>query len=313
MAGEDTRLENLKQPPLNATTMGVLKAAADYNGLTLDAPMAYGLSGYAFLINIHKVICPSGPYCWRGEKAKPLIENMGMRMTDLGFFSVDATKEERADIEGKLRAALDKGIPCSLLNMESQIISGYDGTGFFTAQPWGTRDNFPPGRLTFGSWEELGKEFHINFYTIEKTEPADRQAAILASLDFAADMWENPSEYTTQAYGVGPEAYNNWIAAVPTAGSSHGNWWNATVWSECRRMAADYSSAIAKDNEKVADLCAQLRTEYLKIAENLQKASDKIMDSDQKVALLKETKQLESEAIGNVRKLAAALRAQEKP
>jgi len=260
MAGEDTRLENLRQPPLNATTMGVLKAAADYHGLNLDA-----------------------------------------------------TEEQRADIERKLRAALDEGIPCSLLNMESQIINGHDDTGFFTAQPWAPKSDFPPGRLTFGSWQEFGKECHVDFYTIEKTEPADRQAAILASLDFAADMWKNPSEYTTREYGVGPEAYDNWIAAVPTAGSSHGNWWNATVWSECRRMAADYFSAVAKDHENAAALCAQLKNEYLKIAENLGKASDKAMDSDEKVELLKETKQLEKEAIGKVRKLAAALGAQEKP
>lgn len=50
---EGTRLANLKQPPLNTTMMGVLKSAADYHGLGLSEPMIYGLSGHAFLINIH--------------------------------------------------------------------------------------------------------------------------------------------------------------------------------------------------------------------------------------------------------------------
>lgn len=310
MATEATRLGDLRHPPLNTTMMGVLKGVADYHGLNLDAPMVFGLSGHAFLINIHIQLCPSGPYCWKWEKAKPLIENMGLRMTDLGFFGTRAKEDARAEVERKLRGALDNGIPCSLLNMENQVISGYDATGFFCAQPWAPHNTFPPGRLTFGSWEEFGKEVHVNFYTIEKVQPADRQAAILASLDYAVDMWRNPSEHSSQAYGVGPKAYDNWIAAVPTEGSGHGNWWNATVWSECRRMAAEYFSAIAKENKNAADLCAQLRTEYLKIAENLQKASDKAMASDEKVALLKETKQLEAEAIERVQKLARALRAQ---
>jgi len=313
MAEEGTRLENLHQPALNTTMMGVLKGVSDYHGLNLSEPMIYGLSGHAFLINIHTQLCPSGPYCWKRENAKPLIENMGMRMTDLGFFGTGAKEETRADVERKLRGALDKGIPCSLINLENQIIDGYDGTGVFSAQPWAPKNKFPPERLTFGSWEEFGKQFHVNFYTIEKVEPADRPAAILASLDYAVDMWRKPSEHSTKAYGVGPKAYDNWITIVPTAGSEHGNWWNATVWSECRSMAAGYFSAIGDDNKNVADLCVQLRSEYVKIAENLSKASNKTMDSDEKVALLKETKQLEANAIEKVEKLATALRAQEKP
>ena len=122
MAGEGAKLENLKQPPLNTTMMGVLKGVSDYHGLNLSTPMIYGLSGHAFLINIHVELCPSGPYCWKREEAEPLIKNMGLKMTDLGFFGTNATKEARADVERKLREALDKGIPCSLLNRENQII-----------------------------------------------------------------------------------------------------------------------------------------------------------------------------------------------
>lgn len=313
MAGGGTRLENLRQPPLNTTLMGVLKGAADYHGLNLDAPMIYGLSGHAFLINIHTQLCPSGPYCWKREKAAPLIANMGIRMTDLGFFGTKAREEARTEVESKLRGALDKGVPCSLMNLENQIIDGYDITGFFSAQPWAPKNKFPPARLTFGSWEEFGNEFHANFYVIEKIAPADRRTAILASLDYAADMWTNSSAYSTQAYGVGQEAYDNWIAAVPADGSGHGNWWNATVWSECRQMAAAYFAEIGEANEHVADLCSQLSGKYQKIAENLGKASEKAMETEPKIRLLKETKLLEEDAVEAVQKLSAALRAPRAP
>ncbi len=311
MAGEGTKLENLTQPPLNTTLMGVLKGVADYHDLDLNEAMIYGLSGHAFLINIHTQLCPSGPYCWKRENAKPLIQNLGIRMTDLGFFGTGAKAEDRADVEGKLRTALDEGIPCSLVNMENQLIDGYDETGFFSAQPWAPNHKFPPARLSFGSWREFGEEFHVNFYTLEKVEAIDRHKAILASLDYAVDMWENPGKHSSEAYGAGPKAYDNWIAALPESGSSHGNWWNATVWSECRRMAADYFSGIAEENEGAVDLCAQLRSDYLKIAENLGKASNKKMASHEKIKLLKKTRRLEADAIENVQRLATALRAQE--
>lgn len=305
---EGTRLANLKQPPLNTTMMGVLKSAADYYGLGLSEPMIYGLSGHGFLINIHSQLCPSGPYCWKRENAQPLIRNMGLKMTDLGFFGKGTNDEARAGVERKLREALDKGIPCSLVNMENQIIDGYDATGFFTAQPWAPHAKFPPARLSFGTWQEFGEEIHVNFYTIENTKPIDRQQAILASLEFAVDMFRNPAKHSSRDYAVGPLAYDNWIAAIPASGLSHGNWWNATVWSECRQMAARYFTEIGKANAPVAALCSQLNVEYLKIADNLLMASEKTMDPETRTRLLKETKQLESSAIETVAELAATLR-----
>ena len=309
MAQQVTQLTGLKQPPHNTTLIGVLKGAADYHGLGLSDPMIFGLSGHAFLINIHTQLCPSGPYCWKRANAEPLIANMGLCMTDLGFYDAGAKGEVRADVERKLREALDKGIPCSLCNLENQIITGYDSTGFITAQPWVPMNKFPPDRLAFGSWKEFGKDFHVNFYTIEKVPPAERLKAVLASLDYAVDMWKNPGKHSSKAYGAGPNAYDNWIKAVPESGASHGNWWNATVWSECRRMAAGYFSAIGDENPAAAALCAQLRDSYLKIADNLSKASNKTMDVNEKIALLKATKVLEASAISGVETLAEALRA----
>lgn len=308
MADEGVKLKNLKQPPLNTTMMGVLKGSSDYHGLNLSEPMIYGLSGHAFLINIHAELCPSGPYCWKRENAKPLIANMGLEMTDLGFLGPDAKKEARVDVERKLREALDKKIPCSLNNLENQLIDGYDATGFFTAQPWAPKMKFPPAKLSFGTWKEFGKQFHVNFYTIEKVDPVERQAAVLASLDYAVDMWKNPEKHSSAAYGVGPKAYDNWIKVVPASGSEHGNWWNGTVWAECRQMASKYFTEIGKENEGVLPLCTQLSAEYLKIAKDLEAASDKKMAAKEKIELLEATKKLEADAIEKIAKLAAMLR-----
>jgi len=193
-----------------------------------------------------------------------------------------------------------------LVFFENQIIDAYDEKGFDTAQPWGNK--FPPGRLSFGTWKELGKIIHINFYTFEKIKPVDKKTAIIASLEYAVDLFKNPKKHTSKAYGVGPDAYDRWIEAIPKHGKGHGNWWNGVVWGECREMASKYFAQIGKENKEVSDLCNQLEKDYLKIGKNLRKISNKKLGEDEKIKLLKETKQLELDAIDKVEKVVKKLK-----
>ncbi len=302
------KLDNLAMPPYNTTYMGVVTGALGYYQIDVSAPMAFGTSGHAFLINIHEQLCPSGPYCWNRGIMDRLLENPGLRMTYLGFYSPQNGAEERTAVEKKLRDALDKRIACSLLNLENQMITGYDETGFFTVQPWAPKVDFPPARLAFGSWKELGDSFHLSFYTIEKVKPANQTAAILAGLDYAVDLFAHPPKHSQAGYGIGPDAYSNWIKAAPEFGTSHGNWWNATVWSECRRMASEFFTEIQQKHATVSQPASELSADYAAISEALAKASDKEMNAAEKVALLRETNDKEAAAIEKVAALAARLR-----
>ena len=305
---KEKKINNLKMPPLNTTLMGVVKGSLDYYGLEYTTPETFGKSGHAFLINIHEQLCPSGPYCWNREPASILIQNLGIEMNDLGFFSPENNKEERKAVELKLREALDSKNPCSLLNMENQLITGYDSTGFLTEQPWPQNKEFPPPRLTFENWKELGEEIHINFYTIAKCEPADEKTAVLASLDYAVDLFRYPKKHSSKNYGVGPDAYNNWINAVEKYGSTHGNWWNATVWSECRKMASLYFEEIGKKYPQTSDIASKLSKNYEEISSALSKVSNKEMPSEEKTEILKETLKKEEASINLVSELISKLR-----
>jgi hypothetical protein len=302
------RLEKLAMAPFNTTLMGVVKGALDYHKAQVSAPMVFGASGHAFLINIHKQLCPSGPYCWNGDAAKPLIKNLGLEMTDLGFFSTQSTPEERAAVERKLRDALDRDIPCSLCHLENQLIAGYDDEGFFTMQPWAPQVDFPPARLSFGSWKEFGDPIHANFYTLTRGEPVDQRKAVLESLDYAVDLHRNPTRHSLKDYGIGPDAYANWANAAAEFGASHGNWWNATVWSECRQMASRYFAEIQQSFPAVARPAAELTKIYGDIAALLNRVSDKEMEAAERIRLLAEAKDKEAEAIKKVATLAASLR-----
>jgi hypothetical protein len=302
------KLENLSQCRLNTTLMGVVKAALDYYHLEASEVWAFGGSGHTFLINIHEQLCPSGPYCWKYDGFRKLIRNLGLEMSDLGFFDGKSTAEERAAVEQKLKQALDSGIPCSLVNMEHQVISGYDDKVFFTAQPWGDCCNgFPPATLTFGTWPELKDETHVNFFAFQKLVPADRSIVVRDSLRCAIDLFRHPERHSLEHYGIGPNAYGNWIRAVAEHGSSHGNWWNGTVWSECRAMASGYFTEIGRKLPAAARSAGELSKAYGEIADLLSRAADKGMEPAAKSALLTAAKDAEARAIKQVESLAASL------
>ena len=301
-------LGRMQMSPFNNTLMSVSKGVLDYYGLSVSDATLYGCTGQAFLINIHRELCPSGPYVWNYEGHNRLLENLGVKVVNLGLFSPKSSDASKAEVENKIREAMDAGKPCSLLNLENQLITGYNSRKFYTAQPWAPDNDFPPATLSYGSWKELGKTFHVNFYTYEKVEPAKRTKGIVDSLDYAIELNRSPANYSEDDYGIGPDAYSYWMDSAAEHGASHGNWWNATVWAECRKMAAAYFEEIGQDYASVAGACAGLTSMYTEISETMEQLSDKKMDPARKVLLLRQVRRKESDAIKAVTSLANTLR-----
>jgi len=299
-----TKLENLRQPPFNTCLVGVAKGALDYFGSDVSAAAAFGGSGHAFLMNIHEQLCPSGPYCWKYAEFYPLVRNLGVEMIELGFCHNGSTPEERAAMEQRVRDHLDRGHPCAVGNMDNQLIYGYDDNRLLAIQPWSTCvDTTPPG-LTYGTWAEFGKGIHATFWAFEKAPAADESKVIRDSLRYALDLSQNPGKHSPEHYATGPAAYDNWVKAVETGhGASHGSWWNAMVWSECRAMAGAWFEEIAGKHGDVSSPARELGLAYREIAARLEKAGNKEMDPGEKVRILRETKTLEQEAISNVDEL----------
>ena len=234
------KLEKLSQAPLNTTFMGVIRGVFNYYGIAASDSILFGASGHGFAINIHTELCPSGPYCWNNQPVMDLLQNLGVRMDSLGYFSAECSLEVRRHVEGLIRMHLEGGHPCSLMNLENQLIYGFDENGFLVAQPWPGMD-FPPKSLAFGTWHEMGDEIHVEFYSFMPTSRINLDSAIEQSLRYAVRVWRGPELQTSGPYGFGPDAYENWRNAIQAGfGTTHGNWWNGTVWSECRRYLAGY-------------------------------------------------------------------------
>jgi len=294
--------EKINVPPFHNTLLGMIKAVSDYYGLDYSDAMLYGGSGQASFINIHKEICPSGPYVWNYEPFFKLLKNLGINMTDSGMYTAENTEDEINEVEKKMRNLMDAGIPCGLANLENQMILGYDDTGFDLSQPWG--DEFPVGRVTYGTWDEFKEDKFACFYSFTTIDKADRKKMFIDSLKYAVDISDNDKEHSREGYTAGIKAYDTFIEAVENGhGTSHGNWWNCMVYSECRQMASDYFAEMKDIAGGVEDICTSISKDYKLVAEGLNKAADKSIPIKPKIELIKEIKKTEEQALDKIRKL----------
>ena len=308
---------NLKQELYNTTLMSVVKGVADYFENPLSPAMLYGMSGHAFVINIHKSICPSSPYAWEHDRFFQLLKNVGIATEHLGFFTEQNSAEGREALEAKLRGeleeklkkALDEKQPCSFCNMEHQIINGYDSKGLIFTLPWPNceiGEDITPSRLDFGTWKQF-KEVHACFFVHSKVEPVDEMQALRECLQYAVDIFTKSSELSMGDYGMGTEAYKNWIAAAEKFGGEHGNWWNSMVWSECRKMASEFFKELGAKYSQIADECNKLVTLYNDISVKLYETGDKEKTFEDKVILLQGAEKQELEAVEVIKQILSKL------
>ena len=301
------KMKKLIVPPFNNTLIGMVKAVSDYYGYDYSDAMLFGGTGQAFLINIHNELCPSGPYVWNHAPFIAMLKNLGIEMTDYGMFTDQNTPNEIHEIEEKIKGLIDENIPCGLVNMENQIILGYDDNRFTLSQPWG--DDFPVGKLSFGTWDEFGEDKFACFYSFSKSAQVPKKQLFLDSLEYAIDLNDNYNRHSNKPYVTGLKAYDVFIQAIKDGyGSSHGNLWNSTVWSECRKMASDYFLELKNISEGTDTLCTELSKDYELIAEGILKAADKSVPIGPKVELLTEVKQIEQKALEKIKELILVLK-----
>lgn len=245
------KLENLSMKPFSTTLLGVAQGVSAFYGLPWSDAHLFGATGMAFRMNVEKTLCPSGPYCWNMDGFIRLLEGLGIRMIQLGEECSGKNPERQAILDDLVKKELEAGNPCSLVNMENQMIPGYDNGAFITQQPWPNCDKYPPATLTFSDWHELGDEIHLVFYTFRKTGHVALAKQVKDALLHFRDMLENSS--MSDGYASGLRAWDAWKMAVEEDRSAgHGNWWNAMVWGECRQFGKIWLSDLVTEPEVTA-------------------------------------------------------------
>jgi AraC-like DNA-binding protein len=231
------KIKNLKQEPLSTTLLGCMKGAADYFDLDWTIPELFVLSTHAFVINVHRDLCPSSPYVWKKHGFQLALRNLGIRCSAEIRLDRKTSARDLAVTADRIRRHLDDGSLCTVDFLEHQLVSGYDSRKLHVLRPWDCNEDVELDSLTFGSWKEaIEKEGWVHFTLLDREEKvADRPVLLQQALMTALQYWNHPGDLAFPNYGTMATAWDNWISAVDRGlGSTHGHWWCDMVWSENR-------------------------------------------------------------------------------
>ncbi|MEJ2549387.1 MAG: hypothetical protein P8Z42_03655 [Anaerolineales bacterium] len=268
-------LNGLRWKPKWVSQLGCLQGCLDYLGVPVSDAWLFGISGHAFVINIHEELCPSGPTAWKTEHMTQLCQNTGCKIRQVSAY------KSQPDFTGKretawqeVRQAIDQGKPCCAWELkipEFYVIHGYDETGYYFNGPL-CDDGCGP--LPWDKLADTGIGW-LNVSIIESAEAADPKAAICEALCFAQDHARHSEKWTFPGYATGLEGYQLWIASLEEKRGNGGAAYNAAVWSECRQNAPAFLvQAKSKLDERHTDTIEAAIGHYEIVAEKLRLVAD---------------------------------------
>jgi hypothetical protein len=205
--------------------------------LDVTPAWVYGGSGHAFVLNVHDVVCPSGPTAWDRRPFWDLCRNLGIETEVVTSGPEDSLDDMRRLAWDKARTAIDQGLPCygwELDIPEYYLIYGYDETGYYYRGPRAERGAGPL------PWERLG-ESEIGVVEVNVVRPgaiAGDRRTLVDVIDFALEWAESPNQWMSPGYHSGDSGYEIWRKALEGGlADGFGCSYNAQVWAECRYYA----------------------------------------------------------------------------
>jgi len=238
-------LSQVQAPAVATSMMGSIYGAAHTWDSALTLTDLFGYSGHAFILNIERTLCPSGPTAWDwGAILFPLRQLFSLKRI-CATCDMRDSDEARELIWQRTIESIDAGRPTVVwdaLYPEFYLVFGYDETRneYLVHGPGAERlDGRVPmtnlGRCTGRVW---------GLFPAPREAP-DHAAARSLALRGAVTWhrWEN--EHDAQ-WIFGGEAWNVWIAAMGEEELPHESAAlsvNHLVYAECRRHAADFLAA----------------------------------------------------------------------
>lgn len=264
------QLEDLTYQPKWVTHLGCVKSCLEYLGVDVSDAWLFGATGHAFVVNIHEVVCPSGPTKWKTEMLAVLGRNVGY-ISDRVFSHKSANDftDHQADAWNLVKAAIDAELPCygwELAVPEYYLVYGYDDVGYYYRDFDGTGRGPKP-------WQELGgSEIGVlEMYRLKPGAPADDVTAVKEALEFALEIAESPTKWIYPGYQAGITGFDTWIRALESGKvDGFGNAYNAAVWHECRSYAAAFlREAQHRIGGGITSLFEEAIRQYSVVAEHL--------------------------------------------
>ena len=294
----------LTQPPLNTSFMGVVVGAAKHFGSKLSTMEFFVESGFAFALNIHPGICPSGPYYWNHESVFDSLQQLGLTITRITPPEIPRTRESRLAIESQVRSGFEDAV-VSMEGLDHQLVVNCDEDGFEFAMPWGPDAEACLPKISYADWRELESPPIFGFYRIEPCETSIEENRVRNALKNAIDMYENNATLAFDGYEFGLSAYNKWISTLKSGDfDQQGQWWNCMVWGECRFFAMEYFRNWPLPHTSET---AELASHFGRISQSISDASKHDLDTQEKLNLLQDAFDVESRVPELLHKIASNL------
>ncbi len=234
-------LPGLRWRPAWVSHCGCLSAAADYLGVSVSVPWLYGVTGYAFLLNIHDELCPSG---WHllDVPLEEALPHAGLAVRRVAL-PRDPERDKEAlkrRIWDGVRANLDGGMPCCAYNLEIgeyYTIHGYDEVGYYYSGPL---CEVGKGPLPWEAYGDGSPDMPMAVHAVTAGEESDPVRAVRHALLLAV-RYAREIDGASERYVCGPEGYDQWMDALEQGrASGWGTAYNACCYHECRANAIGF-------------------------------------------------------------------------
>jgi hypothetical protein len=269
-------LKNLRWQPAWATHLGCIKGCLDYLRVDVSMPWLYGATGHAFIINISKGVCPSGPTAWNTEMLFRLAKNIGYTIESVNGWKGDGDFAERQKAAWEaVRRAVDAGFPCygwELEIPEYYVIYGYDDTGYYYSGPRCDEGGGPKPWRTLGD-TEIGL---VEVGVVKPAPPSDDASSVKAALQLAMEHAKSLEKWIHRGYKSGLAGFDLWVESIETGkAGGFGMAYNAVVWNERRQYAVAFlKEAKERLGDAVSGLFDEALTHYREAANHLQVVAD---------------------------------------
>ncbi len=274
-------LDGLKWFPSWMTLPGCLVACSRYLRADNSPDWVYGATAFAFALNVHRTLCPSGPTAWGDGDCTGLARNMGMRVEGLFVGKDDANfAQKQEEFFGRVCRAIDAGLPVigwEMAEPDYYVVHGYDAEGNYLFR------NFDDtvGRTSKTKLGDTGIGV-FSLMIVHPQAPADDRTTVRQALALALDIAAGKPHHGGE-YAMGIAGYDRWIKALaePEAvladeNAAYGLAYNAACWEDCRSHAPGFLQEAQKrlaDPNLDIDFAAAIAS-YREAAAGVKKVKD---------------------------------------
>uniref|UniRef100_A0A7C4GBD6 DUF4872 domain-containing protein n=1 Tax=candidate division WOR-3 bacterium TaxID=2052148 RepID=A0A7C4GBD6_UNCW3 len=266
-AGANAVRVKLGLPATWASLVGAAGSVLRSRGVNCDLTDVAGMSGYAFVVNIHPELCPSGPTGFDWNLLVEGLSALGLEV-ELAQATHDGDSDDAelvAELFERVRSEIDAGRACVVWGAtdcpEFAVVYGYEDESYRVRSCRGLQAGMKPDRLLGPDeepeppvrFDELKAPGCVAAFLFGEPVRVDPEKADRNALARAAQLLGDRHAGLLPGFAHGAKAFSAWAEALEAGrAQKFGNAYNAAVWQEMQMFASGFCRRLAKRRERAA-------------------------------------------------------------